>query len=154
VKQEESTSTSELTWSSDRSACACIDEHMSQEELWFALLRSQMYPRDLKELADTLRAHSLTTPTYPHSLAGPSHALAAQLVHPIVGLIDHAIDAYYGRPKLLVREGGPKQCMDAKLPVEEQKSMAEPESHRQPEDAASLTRQRKPVFNINPVPVM
>lgn len=85
------------------------DEHLFQEEHWFALLRSQMSAPDLATLAATLRSAASTAPTRPHSLVGPSHALPARMAHPIAGVLDRGVDKLTGRDVSLDTEkGGPK----------------------------------------------
>lgn len=86
------------------------EEHMTQEEHWFSLLRSQMSAADLSSLASTIRSAAQTAPTRPHSVVGPSHGLAARLTHPVAGVIDRAVDALEGRDVALdTKEGGAKK---------------------------------------------
>jgi hypothetical protein len=80
------------------------DEHLTQEEGWFRLLRSLMKPEDLRQLATTMRA--AVVPTYPHSVCGPSHGPMAKVIHPLAGLLDKAVDTAMGREKLEEGPGG------------------------------------------------
>lgn len=79
-----------------------------------------MQVSDLRALADKMRSAASTAPTLPHSFVGPSHAMLAQLAHPVAGILDRVHDKAVGRDiGLETREGGAKQIKA--VPAEEQK---------------------------------
>jgi len=90
------------------------EEHMTQEERWFALLRHEMSAAELQAMSRSMTVSARFAPTYPHSVVGPSRTVPARLTHAVVGALDTVYDRLKGRKGLEDLPGGAKRVSECK----------------------------------------